>query len=328
METIFEFNKDNYQDCQSYYRGPRNQEYYLGDYVIDPGSVVDVRADRKSVGSMSIIRNQSKNRQSFRRSQTHIRQDATDVTVFWFVNRGQLHLTHQSGSKVAGEGGFLVTKSLNAYLLECQTDASQMHDAYQVVVPTHLLGRYIHDDLMTGITMSAESREIALATQILSYLFEAENDDEDESAQSLMTSILSLVQQGLKTGGPINSARQSVADMRLKDIMRFIDVHLSDPNLSISMVAAGCGISERYTSHLLKSKGAPFSSLIWDQRMKVAADMISSSDPSDLFISEIAYRVGFKSTAHFSRMFKRVFKMSPREYRCRLQFADKCMEPA
>jgi AraC-like DNA-binding protein len=32
-------------------------------------------------------------------------------------------------------------------------------------------------------------------------------------------------------------------------------------------------------------------------------------------ISEIAYSVGFKSPAHFSRMFKRVFDMNPREYR-------------
>jgi AraC-like DNA-binding protein len=32
-------------------------------------------------------------------------------------------------------------------------------------------------------------------------------------------------------------------------------------------------------------------------------------------VSEIAYRVGFKSAAHFSRMFKQKFKVSPRQYR-------------
>jgi AraC-like DNA-binding protein len=36
-------------------------------------------------------------------------------------------------------------------------------------------------------------------------------------------------------------------------------------------------------------------------------------------MAEIAFRVGFKSPAHFSRMFKRVFKKGPREYRAAFQ---------
>jgi hypothetical protein len=56
METLFAFDNRNYQDCQAAYRGTKNQEYYLGDYSIESGSVVDVRADRKAVGTCSIIR--------------------------------------------------------------------------------------------------------------------------------------------------------------------------------------------------------------------------------------------------------------------------------
>ena len=35
----------------------------------------------------------------------------------------------------------------------------------------------------------------------------------------------------------------------------------------------------------------------------------------DIAISEIAYGVGFKSTAHFSRKFKRVYGINPRDFR-------------
>jgi AraC-like DNA-binding protein len=49
--------------------------------------------------------------------------------------------------------------------------------------------------------------------------------------------------------------------------------------------------------------------------MKIASRWLASSDPGSISIAEIAFRVGFKSPAHFSRMFKRVFKQGPREYR-------------
>ena len=49
--------------------------------------------------------------------------------------------------------------------------------------------------------------------------------------------------------------------------------------------------------------------------MKIASRWLAESRPADVSIAEIAFRVGFKSPAHFSRMFKRVFRQGPREYR-------------
>jgi AraC family transcriptional activator of tynA and feaB len=96
-ETLFVFDKRNYLDCQNGYRGARNYEYYLGEYSIEPGSVIDVRADKKLVGTCSIIRVRSRSRQFFKRSWSHIREDATDVAVLWFVKRGRLCITHRQG---------------------------------------------------------------------------------------------------------------------------------------------------------------------------------------------------------------------------------------
>jgi AraC-like DNA-binding protein len=109
--------------------------------------------------------------------------------------------------------------------------------------------------------------------------------------------------------------RPTLPDKRLQDVFRFIDIHLSDPDLSITTVAEACGISRRYLSFLLKQNGAPFSELLWDKRLKVASRWLSTTSPSDISIAEIAFQVGFKSPAHFSRMFKRVFNKGPREYR-------------
>jgi AraC-like DNA-binding protein len=314
-ETLFVFDERNYQNCQDAFRGDRNQEYYLGDYSIEGGSIIDVRAEKKAVGACSIIRLRSKTRLSFRRSWYHIREDATDVTVLWFVKRGRLCVSHQSGQSVAKAGDFLITKSMTPFFIECLTDGDSLHEVLHVVVPTHVLRRFIPDEVRTGFAVSAAGREFVIAERMLTDIFEDTGELADHTAQLLIDSALSVLSDAIKRRDACRPARQSVADKRLQDVLTFIEIHVSDPKLSVTAVAKGCGISHRYLSFLLKEHGTPFSTLVWEKRLAMASRWLSSSKPGDVAVSEIAYRVGFKSPAHFSRMFKRVFKMSPREYR-------------
>jgi AraC-like DNA-binding protein len=314
-ETLFVFDERNYQNCQNAFRGAKNQEYYLGDYSIEAGSVIDVRAEKKAVGLYSIIRLRSRTRLFFRRAWSHIREDATDVTVLWFVKRGKVCVTHQSGYSVAKAGDFIVTKSMTPFFFECQTDEDSVHEVLHVIVPTHLLRRFMPQEVRPGFTVSAVGREFAIAERILTDVFEDQGELPDHIQQLLVDSALSVLSDAIKNRDTASPVRRSVSDRRLQDVLRYIEIHLSDPKLSISTVAKGCGISPRYLSYLLKVHGTPFSTLVWDKRLQTASRWLSQSKPTDISISEIAYRVGFKSPAHFSRMFKRVFKMSPREYR-------------
>ena len=314
-ETLFVFDKRNYLDCQNSFRGARNQEYYLGDYSIEASSVIDVRADRRSVGACSIIRLRSKTRLFFRRNWSHIREDATDVAVLWFVKRGRLCVSHQSGHSVAQAGDFVVTKSMTPFTIECHPDEDALHEVLHVIVPTHVFRRFIPQDVRTGFSVPAEVRELAIAARILTDIFEDADQLSPHVTQLLVDSALLVLSDLIKdrdTGAPV---RQSIADKRLQDVLRYIEVHLSDPKLCIGAVAKGCGISPRYLSFLLKLHGVPFSTLVWDKRLQAASRWLAASRPDEASISEIAYKVGFKSAAHFSRMFKRAFNMSPRLYR-------------
>ncbi|HEY6131775.1 MAG TPA: AraC family transcriptional regulator [Halioglobus sp.] len=314
-ETLFVFDKGNYQECQESYRGEKNQEYYLGDYTIEAGSVIDVRADRKGVGSCSIIRLRSKTRLSFRRSWSHIREDATDVTVLWFVKRGRLNISHQCGHSIAAAGDFAITKSMTPFLIECETDVDGMHEVLHVIVPSHDFRRFISQELKAGFTVTGKGREFAIAERILLDVFEEASELREHIEQLLVDSALAVVADAIVQSEDCALVRQSLPDIRLQAALRYIDVHLSDPSLTITMVAEACEISPRYLSSLLKQNGTPFSELVWDKRMKIASRWLSSTRPGDISIAQIAFRVGFKSPAHFSRMFKRVFKQGPREYR-------------
>ena len=124
-----------------------------------------------------------------------------------------------------------------------------------------------------------------------------------------------VISQAIGAAPVSASTHQSLSSKRLHDVLRYIELHLSDPKLSIATVAKGCGISPRYVSILLKLHGSPFSTLVWEQRLKIAGRLLSSSRSNDLSISKVAYGMGFKSLAHFSRKFKAAFGMSPSEYR-------------
>jgi AraC-like DNA-binding protein len=314
-ETLFAFDESNYRSCQSSFRGDKNQEYYSGDYTIEAGSIIDVRAERKAVGPYSIIRLTSRTRLTFRRSWAHIRADATDVTVLWFVKRGRLCVTNQNGSVQAAPADFVVTRSMTPFFIECQTDDELVHEVLHVTLPTHLAREFIPNDVTTGFCVPVDRRGFAIAETILANLLEDEDDVAPDTAEILVNGALSAISHAVRDRNVCRRLRQTISDRRLEEVLRFIEVHLSNPNLSTAMAASGCGISPRYLSFLLKHHGTSFSTLVWDRRLSKARDWLASSHPNEVSIGEIAYNVGFKSPAHFSRMFKRVFNINPSDYR-------------
>jgi hypothetical protein len=71
----------------------------------------------------------------------------------------------------------------------------------------------------------------------------------------------------------------------------------------------------RYLCFLLKANNTSFSELVWQNRLPRARDQLVSPQTRDYPIHEIAHMSGFKSAAHFSRMFKSAYGMAPREFR-------------
>lgn len=314
-ETLFALDKRNYHECQQVFRGAREQEYYRGDFWVEEAANVDVRSERKTVGPISIIRQRSAANLFFRRSRQHIREDATDLSILWFVKHGEMAFSNQCGSKLASPGDFVITRSMSPFLIECRTGDGHVHEVLHVTVPTHILRAYVRQDFSTGLIMPVDRADMAIAENLLTQVFEDDGALCEDSARLLVETAFGLIGNTVRAAEELQPARQSIADRRLEEVLRFIEVHLSDPQLSTAMVARGCGISPRYLSFLLRLRETSFSELVWEQRLAKARDWLSSSDPRDISISEIAYGVGFKSPAHFSRMFKRVFGANPREYR-------------
>lgn len=97
-------------------------------------------------------------------------------------------------------------------------------------------------------------------------------------------------------------------------VLRYIEKHLPDHALSAAAVAKHFRISQRYLHKLFEPSGKSFAQTIINMRLTSCAQILARA-PHHIKISEIAYRCGFGDISHFSRIFRRTYGTSPRDYR-------------
>lgn len=103
----------------------------------------------------------------------------------------------------------------------------------------------------------------------------------------------------------------------MQQIRRYIDLHLGQPELGPTQIAAAHYISIRHLHGLFREKGTTVSTWVREQRLeKCRRDLI---DPllAHLSVGSVAARWGFVDAAHFSRIFKAAYDMAPSELRAR-----------
>ncbi len=101
----------------------------------------------------------------------------------------------------------------------------------------------------------------------------------------------------------------------LQKIYGYIDQHLSSTDLSPGSIAAAHYISTRHLHSLFRQADTTVSTWIRERRLeRCRADLL---DPvlSDRTVSAIAARWGFTDAAHFSRVFKAAYGVSPSDLR-------------
>lgn len=95
----------------------------------------------------------------------------------------------------------------------------------------------------------------------------------------------------------------------------FIDSHLTHYDLSLGKVAAAIGLSTRYVRDLLAEGGLRYRDYVLEKRLAGCQRDLTDPRLTQHSITEICYRWAFYDGAHFSRAFRRMYGMSPRDYR-------------
>lgn len=110
-----------------------------------------------------------------------------------------------------------------------------------------------------------------------------------------------------------NSAPSSkMSDYYIKEAIHYIEQNFQN-NISIEEIASVCGINRSYFGKIFKKAlGRSPQEFLMNYRMLKATELLKLTS---LSISEIGSAVGYENQLHFSRAFKRIYGVSPREWR-------------
>ena len=94
-------------------------------------------------------------------------------------------------------------------------------------------------------------------------------------------------------------------------VRHYIQVHLQDPDLSIPRIAQAMRCSTRYLHMVFEGEETSLERLIWSARLERCHAALAHEGNAGRSAADIGFAWGFKSSAHFVRLFKRRFGMTP-----------------
>jgi AraC-like DNA-binding protein len=98
-------------------------------------------------------------------------------------------------------------------------------------------------------------------------------------------------------------------------ILCIANQRLCEPDLTVEFIAREVRLSPRYVHRLFEAEPITLSAWIWQQRLELSHRILSVPLNGKRAVTDTAYSVGFKDSAHFSRMFKAKYGLSPRDIR-------------
>jgi AraC-like DNA-binding protein len=92
---------------------------------------------------------------------------------------------------------------------------------------------------------------------------------------------------------------------------QYLQMHLSDPDLSIQRIADALRCSKRYLHRVFEDDAVSLERQIWHQRLERCHSALTHEANANRSAAEIGFAWGFRSSAHFSRLFKQHYGITP-----------------
>ena len=121
---------------------------------------------------------------------------------------------------------------------------------------------------------------------------------------------LDYLTQSAKSKKLVQSSKMS--DYYIKEAINYIEQNFQN-NITIEDIAAVCGINRSYFGKIFRNSiGRSPQEFLMNYRMVKATELLKLTS---LSVAEIGSAVGYENQLHFSRAFKTIYGVSPREWR-------------
>jgi AraC-like DNA-binding protein len=111
--------------------------------------------------------------------------------------------------------------------------------------------------------------------------------------------------------GPAAPGRARSKEATLFRTKQYIERHLRNTELSAATIASAVWASVVHLNRLFRAEGTSLMRYVRNRRLEVATGLLSKTGCERPQIQEVALRCGFSSHAHFSRVFRERYGMSP-----------------
>ena len=212
-------------------------------------------------------------------------------------------------------GDFALCDSTRPYQLEFRQDTSILvlripQPVFRSVIPC--------PEAITLLPMSGARGAGRLASRFIEDLWLSLKEGLPlEAAGRLCRPVLDLVASAYAGVPATRIDRTSMTRALQIQIRAFIEEQLGDQDLNVSSIAAAFGITNRYVHALFAGEADTVSEYIQIRRMERAAQVLADPMSAGFAVGAIAMSHGFKSQAHFTRVFRAYHGVAPREYRLR-----------
>lgn len=233
---------------------------------------------------------------------------ATPSIQLVYARRGALK-TLMGGKRFTVEPGqFVLLDNTRFYQMEMDTE----HEAVDLMMPQGWLEKYLPDPgaLLARPISVREGWGAPLGSLLEAMLTGL--DDSPLPRSLIAEQVGSLLTLATDFHEPTPSRHRG---QLARQILRRIESDYAEPDLSPELVAAACGISKRYLQTLLAGSGTSFVQELNATRLERASDLLGDPRGASLSIAEIAYRTGFLDPGYFTRLFRKRFGITPREWR-------------
>jgi AraC-like DNA-binding protein len=230
-------------------------------------------------------------------------------------------IMQMEGSAALTQGGLQAPVSAHAlviydprrpYILTNSTSVRQL----LLQLPRHTLPSAAVERLARPFTAHAEHDGMCwiLLSLMESTMHEIAHLDAARRS-SVGQTMIDLVRSMIGDGSQPAKQVSNPLNLLLQRIKDFIDGNLVRPDLTVSVIARRMGCSARYVYRAFEAECMTPSGYIWDLRLQRAAAQLCEAGGYAGEISEIAFALGFSSSAHFSRAFRNRYGTSPSQWR-------------
>ena len=131
-----------------------------------------------------------------------------------------------------------------------------------------------------------------------------------QTMEGVKTYLISLLSTAAKLRE--QSASNKYSDV-VDDVIRYIEEHYADEELSLNVVASEVNFSPNHLSTIFSQKtGQTFIKYLTDFRMNKAKELLKCTNKKS---SVISFEVGYKDSHYFSFLFKKTQGMTPTQFR-------------